>query len=289
MNPVSFAASSHASLHVATHRSHALVWSVRRELWENRSVYVAPLAAGAIYLIGFLVRLVAAPEITRNDVVAPYTFATLLIMATGVVVGIFYSLDALSAERRDRSVLFWKSLPVSDRTTVLAKAAIPLVVIPLLTTAITVVVHILMLASSSVALSLGGLPLYELWRQVALLNMTLDLVYHMMTLHVLWYAPIFAWLLLASAWARRAAFLWAGLPILAIAVLERVVLDSSRFLNVLQSRLVGGLQSFPASSDPMSHVSPGLYLRSSELWIGLAIAIIFLAMAAHVRRRNGPT
>lgn len=288
MNPDSFAATSPAPVHVAPRRSHTLMWSVRRELWENRAVYVAPLAAGAIYLIGFLVRLVAAPGIIVKDIVAPYTFATFLIMGTGVVVGIFYSLDALYAERRDRSILFWKSLPVSDSTTVLAKAAIPVLVIPLLTTAITVVVHIVMLLSSIVGLSLGGLPVYELWRKVALLNMTLDLMYHMVTIHVLWYAPIFAWLLLASACARRAAFLWAGIPILAIAVLEQLILDSSHFLNMLQSRLVGGLKNISGSSDPLAHVSPGLYVRSPDLWIGLAIAMVFLATAVQVRRRNSP-
>ncbi len=62
----------------------------------------------------------------------PYTFAAGCIMATAFIVGVFYCLDALHGERRDRSILFWKSLPVSDLTTVLSKASIPLVVLPLL-------------------------------------------------------------------------------------------------------------------------------------------------------------
>ena len=61
----------------------------------------------------------------------PYSHAAMLLMVTAFIVGVFYSLDALHGERRDRSILFWKSLPVSDLTTVLSKASIPLVVLPL--------------------------------------------------------------------------------------------------------------------------------------------------------------
>ena len=72
-------------------------------------------------------------------------------MLTGIVVSVFYCLDALHGERRDRSILFWKSLPVSDLTTVLAKASIPLVILPLLTFAITVAMQWIMLLISSVS------------------------------------------------------------------------------------------------------------------------------------------
>ena len=51
-------------------------------------------------------------------------------MLTAFLVGVFYCLDALHGERRDRSILFWKSLPVSDLTTVLAKASVPCRVLP---------------------------------------------------------------------------------------------------------------------------------------------------------------
>ena len=61
----------------------------------------------------------------------------------------FYCLDALYGERRDRSILFWKSLPVSDLTTVLSKASIPIVVLPLLTFAVTVATQLIMLLSAA--------------------------------------------------------------------------------------------------------------------------------------------
>ena len=140
-----------------------LYWSVRRELWENRSIYIAPLAVAAVFLFGFLISMIHLPRQMRaasaldpmqqHELIAqPYDIAAALIMATAFIVGVFYCLDALHGERRDRSILFWKSLPVSDLTTVLSKASIPLVVLPLLTFAITVATQLIMLLLSSAVL-----------------------------------------------------------------------------------------------------------------------------------------
>src|SRR5262249_50005244 len=111
-------------------------WSVRREVWEYRSIYIAPLAAAAVFLFGYAMSMLRLPqkmrELSALDpmrqrelIEQPYTFAALLIMGTTFVVAFFYCLDTLHGERRDRSILFWKSLPVSDLTTVLAKATVP--------------------------------------------------------------------------------------------------------------------------------------------------------------------
>ncbi len=144
-----------------------LYWSIRRELWENRSIYIAPLAVAAVYLFGFLISLFWVPRSMRgmgahhslppiNVLAMPYSHASMLIMLISLLVGIFYSLDALHSERRDRSILFWKSLPVSDLTTVLSKASIPLVVLPLVTFAITVALHLIMLLLNAAVLLVSG-------------------------------------------------------------------------------------------------------------------------------------
>src|SRR5712664_491362 len=125
--------------------SRHMYWSVRRELWEHRSIYIAPLAAAAVFLLAFLTVLTLSPAHWHEGLDTPYEFAAALIMGTGFIVGIFYSLDALYGERRDRSILFWKSLPVSDLTTVLSKFAIPLIMLPLLSFAIAVVTQFVML------------------------------------------------------------------------------------------------------------------------------------------------
>ena len=181
----------------------------------------------------------AAAEADRSS---RTTVAALLIMATTLVVGVFYCLDALHGERRDRSILFWKSLPVSDLTTVLSKASIPLVVLPLLTFAITVVTQLIMLLLSSAVLLGSGLSVATLWTHLPLFQMSLMLLYHLLTVHALWYAPIYGWLLLVSAWARRAPFLWAVLPLLAIGRVEKIAFNTSHFAAML-TRLGGGAEA----------------------------------------------
>src|SRR3954469_7533219 len=197
-----------------------MFWSLRRELWENRSIYLAPLAVAALFLFGFLVSLVFLPGKMRaaasldpakqHELLAsPYVVASGLMMLTTVAVGIFYCLDALYGERRDRSNLFWKSLPVSDLTTVLSKAITPLVILPLVTFAITTGLQWIMLLMSTAVLLLSGLGVPTLWTHASLFQLWLMLLYHLLTVHGLWYAPVYGWLLLISAWARRAPFLWA--------------------------------------------------------------------------------
>ena len=129
-----------------------MYWSLQRELWENRSLYLAPLAVAALILVASLIgtnHLLPAklhdqslnPAQQQELIEQPYNFAALVIMGTTFVVAVFYCLDALHGERRDRSILFWKSLPVSDLTTVLSKAITPVVILPLVTFAITAPAH----------------------------------------------------------------------------------------------------------------------------------------------------
>ncbi|MDR3747031.1 MAG: ABC transporter permease [Acidobacteriota bacterium] len=277
--------------------SRLMYWSVVRELWESRSIYIAPLAVAALILLGFLIatigRALSEANLAQRRAVLeePYSFAALLIMATTFIVSVFYCLDALHGERRDRSILFWKSLPVSDLTTVLAKAAIPLVVLPLLTFAITVVTQWIMALVSSAVLLESGLGVAPLWTRLSLSQTWLMLLYHLVTVHALWYAPIYGWLLLVSAWARRAAFLWAGLPLLAIALVEKIAFNTTHFAAILGNRMSGGAEAvtMPGSSpmDPMTHLTPGHFLTSPGLWIGLATTAGFLAGAVRLRRSQG--
>jgi ABC-2 type transport system permease protein len=280
-----------------------MYWSVRRELWESRSIYIAPPAVAALVLVGFLISTVHLPDKMRaalalnpmqqHELIAqPYNFAALLVMLTTFIVGVFYCLDALHGERRDRSILFWKSLPVSDLTTVLSKASIPLVVLPLLTFAITVVTQFIMLLLSTAVLLGSGLSVATLWTQLPLFRMSLMLLYHLVTVHALWYAPIFGWLLLVSGWARRAPFLWAGLPLLAIGIVEKIAFNTSHFAAMLGHRMGGGAEAVTAPGsvpmDTMTHLTPGHFLSSPGLWIGLAVTAVFLAVAVRLRRYRDP-
>ena len=281
-----------------------LYWSVRRELWENRSIYVAPLAVAGVFLFGFLISLITLPHRMREAMALdamkrqaaieqPYDFAALLLMGTTLIVAIFYCLDALYGERRDRSILFWKSLPVSDVTTVVSKAIIPILVLPLVTFAVTVVTQLIMLMLSTVALMGSGTSAAALWTNLHLWHMSAGLLYHLVAMHGLWYAPFFGWLLLVSAWARRVPFLWAVLPPFAIGAVEKIAFNTSYFAMMLGSRFAGDAGNAASkagdmSMDAMTPFAPLQFVINPRLWIGLAITAAFLAAAVRLRRHREP-
>ena len=280
-------------------------WSVQRELWEIRSIYVAPLAAGGLIVFGSLLSTVHLASKMRaamaldpmkqmERIQQPYNFAALLMMGVYLVVAVFYCLDALHGERRDRSILFWKSMPVSDLTTVLSKAFIPVVILPLITFAITFAVQWIMLLIGSLVLLAHGMSAAILWRQLPLTQMWVMLFFHLFAIHGVYWAPIYAWLILVSGWARRAVFLWAGLPLLAVGVVEKIAFNTAHFGRLLLSQLVGGrdIGSMTAPGNEMMHPltlgAVGQFLVSPGLWIGLAFAAVFLAAAVRLRRYQGP-
>jgi ABC-2 type transport system permease protein len=281
----------------------AFYWSLRRELWENRSIYIAPLAVAAVALFAFSISAIAGISIkslrldwthSRDAVAMPYDITAGLLMLTCIIVGMFYCLDALHSERRDRSILFWKSLPVSDTTTVLAKASVPIIVLPLLTFAIAFVTQFIMLLLSSLILLASGMSVAALWAKLSFFRMSLMLLYHLLTAHGLWPFPVYCWLLLVSGWARRATFLWAALPVLAIAGVEALVFHTWHFATLVGLRLIGDAPIFSSTpgetfpSGPMTHITAGRFLFSPGLWIGLAVAAIFLISAIRLRRYQGP-
>lgn len=301
-------AALHATQDAATpvSASRRFYWSLRRELWENRSVTLALLAVAALILAGFLIGSLRVASFSmqysfhrdalhsypsNNPSVQPYTFAVLLLMLTSFLVTIFYCLGALYYERSDRSILFWKSLPVSDATAVAAKAAVAIVFLPIFTSLVTFATGWLMLLINSAALLGQGKSAAVLWTRVSLLEMPLMVLYHLLAIHGLWYAPLYAWLLLVSAWARRVPFLWAVLPVLAVGAVEKIAFNSTRFLAMLGDRIGGGGPApFPpaVSMGHLMPVHPGQFLISPGLWIGLAVAAAFLAGAVRLRRYRGP-
>ena len=279
-------------------------WSVRRELWENRSIYVAPLIVAVVALFGFLVSTIGMPERRqavlsldpvrqRTMIGAPYDVVAIMLIFTAFIVGVFYCLDALHSERRDRSILFWKSLPVSDLTTVLSKATVPVVILPLIIFATIVMVQFLMLLWSSAILLPSGLAATT-WTRFNLFQQSLILLYSLIVI-AFWHAPIYGWALLISGWARRATFLWAVLPLLAISVLEKIAFDTTHFASMLKDRVFGAGDTAFAfqphhgiAVNSLIQLTPGRYFTTPGLWIGLAFAAAFIALAVRQRRYRGP-
>ena len=280
-------------------------WSVRRELWENRSIYIAPLIVAAVQVFGFAVSIIGLaerrralllldPTKQRAGIELPYDIAAMMMIFTAFIVGVFYCLDALHGERRERSILFWKSLPVSDLTTVLSKATIPMVVLPLVTFAIIVCTQLIMLLMSSVTLLAHGVSPASTWTHVPVFQNCVVLLYGLVAI-ALWHAPIYGWALLVSGLARRATFLWAVLPFIAISVLEKIAFNTSHFSAMMMDRLMGFA---PGAFDFQGHhgiaiyslaqLTPGRYLSTPGLWIGLVFAAAFLIATVRLRRYRGP-
>ncbi len=278
-------------------------WSVRRELWEHRSIHVAPLAAAVVTLIGFLFGLLGLPRAMRAaatltgaksaaGLATPYEFLAFAVVLTGLLVGLFYCLGALHGERRDRSVLFWKSLPVSDLVTVLAKAAVPMLVLPAVMFATVIAAHLIMLALGTAVVLAGGFDPRLLWAHVPVPGIWVTLAQGLPILS-LWYAPLYAWFIMVSAWARRTPYLWVLGPPLALALIERLALGTTVVGSWLRLRLAGPFMAAYAEgrSKTPGHPAQGVNpadLGSPHLWIGLVLAAAFLAAAVWLRRSRDP-
>ena len=282
------------------------LWSVRREVWENRSLYVVPLIMAMVGIAVFVLHamlpphpmpdwLEMVPGRPGNAKAAPFNAMSAILMATAFLVGVFYCLDALQGERRDRSILFWKSMPVSDLTTVLSKAAVPLLVLPAIVFVIAMVAQFALLLMSTVWVIVAGAAgdLGTLWRSFSLFERPLRLIYALVV-STLWHAPIYGWLLLVSGWAKRAAFVWAVLPIGIAFVVETLSFETRYIASLLPRRVFGWSQ---AAFDPLpgapkeappTVLAPGDFLTSPDLWLGLALAAVFIAAAVRLRRGRGP-
>jgi ABC-2 type transport system permease protein len=316
---------------------------VRREYWENRSLWIAPLIVAGFILVAVifgsahtsggisitvgeegaaaeiqglkdkerevLQALTSMPAEKKRSLYAItlWSFAMIQAMTLGIVV-IFYLLDALYTERKDRSILFWKSLPISDTQTVLSKFAVGLIVAPLFVVAVTALVQ---LAFSGIwSLRFGGsvigniVPAWDasVWFHVQAVTL--------MTFFVaaLWYAPIAGYLLLVSAWARRNPFLWAVLPPVVIVMVEELLLNTNYFGRFLFDRAFGFLDkvdlgakfgdaeqaaeipgAVPTVGGLFEGIDIGAVFTSPQLWLGIVAAAAMLYAAARIRRYRDDT
>lgn len=288
---------------ITTRATRPFYWSVLRELWENKSTYIAPGIVAGVILLGELASAGHLPERRRNAMLLdevrrraaielPYDVVAMVLIITGLIVGFFYCLDALYGERRDRSSLFWKSLPVSDRTAVLAKLSIPLLIIPPIIFGIAVVTQFILLLISTAVLVPSGLA-GTTWQNFNLLRESVVLLYGLIVI-ALWHAPIYGWALLISGIAKRATFLWAVIPPFAVAVFEKITFNTSYTSSMLTSRLFGAgdtafdFQMHRSISVDLAQLTPGRFLATPGLWIGFIVAAIFVAAAIRLRRYRGP-
>lgn len=311
-----------------------MYWLVKREFWEHRGGFFwAPIITGGVFLLlnimgiitaevvgarhginfgasGGLQRVIAdmdAGDLSKVGFaldVAMYSAMGLLIVVLGFVV-FFYCLGALYDDRRDRSILFWKSLPISDASTVLSKIISATVLAPVVAVITGIVVGILQLLILAVTLSFHGVNVWQLLVLAHPFRVMFNLVGYI-PLYVLWALPSVGWLLLCSAWARSKPFLWAvalpvatGLLVSWFGIMGLFDLPTTWFWKNIVQR--GLFSVFPGTGSMFGHhgnitvtSNPDMdfmnlgntyqLLASPNLWIGVVVGLGLLAGAIWFRR-----
>jgi ABC-2 type transport system permease protein len=305
-----------------------ILWLIRREIWENRSLWIAPLVIAGVILIAAAFGGIHVGDndniwvgtgdsdvdnISPNDreqirgamasaglekkqmiyAITLSTFTAVQLFAM-VIVLFFYLLDSLLAERKDRSILFWKSLPVSDTEVVLSKLLTAAVVVPLFVLLVSSVLQVLFAFVWSVRF--GGTILGDTlmaWDGATWLQLQASFLM-LIVAALFWYLPLLAYLMVVSVWARRNAFLWAVLPPLSILAIEGMIVRSTHFAEFLGRRLVGVFQimegalrgidkdTAPAVSDVFECVTA--VLTHPETWYGVLVAAGMIFGAIRIRR-----
>jgi ABC-2 type transport system permease protein len=294
---------------------------IRREVWEHRAIYVTPLVIALIVSIMAItgqavvsafdqavdIAILGATNLGPTERAAAITVlmtgvSSLLIMAMWVLT-IFYALDALYAERKDRSILFWRSLPCTDAETVISKLITAAVVIPLVTFAVIVVTHLVVLALASIWLGFQGADAWHLvWRAAPLADNWAATLILLLALP-LWLSPFIGWFLFVSAFTRRSPLLVAFLPIVIVPMLERSLVGTSVFADAFFVRtaslpLFHGMSagdifshqgdewgiSSEAPAGLLSLIDLSKFLGSGSLWLGLVVCALFVTAAIYVRR-----
>ncbi|QDH69940.1 ABC transporter permease [Marilutibacter alkalisoli] len=322
------AATESRNLPATPHPTHKFKLLLKRELWEHRGGFFwAPVIVGAIAIVFALIAAVAGTVLGPglNDVridgheideVARITGAigdgTLLggiglamIVLTFVV--FFYALGSLYDDRRDRSILFWKSLPISDSQMVLSKVAWALLLAPLLAVVIGIATGLALWVITALTTSINGLP----GSAGIFLNShpfrVIGNVLAMWPVQMAWALPTIGWLMLCSAWARSKPFLWAVIvPVLTCALVS--FMDIFPGVSIRHDVLwyvvaYRGLMSLiPGSFAPILDVSargidgPGdvanvidataswQAFATIDMWIGVAIGAAMIYAAIRLRR-----
>jgi ABC-2 type transport system permease protein len=282
-------------------------WLIRREFWENRAIWMIPAVFGGLLLLAALFTQVTIPRLTstKESEEAAAGFLVLVGAMFYLVMALYsawYLLDCLYTDRKDRSILFWKSLPISDATTVLCKLLIGMIIVPLVyfaaadATALIAAFILSIRARASIGSSLWN---GEVWWQIQVLWM-----YAIVTTAV-WYLPVAGWLMLLSAWAKRAVILWAILPPLLLNIFERLFFGTHMVSQIIGRRLTGlpwvsfnlsknmwtpaagAVDNAGSAAPSVWHlINPSGFFGSAETWIGVAVGIALIVAAIQLRMRR---
>jgi len=297
---------------------------IKRELWEHRSIFVTPAAIAGVMMLLTLMTLVfagdfqqelnlaifgaqnVAGETERKAVLTGFFLISSQPFLIGLgVLTVFYALDSLYAERKDKSILFWRSLPVTDAETVISKLLTALVVIPAIAMIGIVVTNLINLIVTSIWVSSkGGDAGMLVWRSVSFADNWTAMVVVLYAI-ALWMSPFIGWFLFVSAWTRRSPLLMAFLPLIVIPIIEGIFLRSAHFWTAVWGRAARipvfagiDIERFFDEDNPMhgagnipeeivsllGHLDIAKFVTSIDTWIGLVVCGLLTTAAIYVRR-----
>ncbi|MDH3719571.1 MAG: ABC-2 transporter permease [Planctomycetota bacterium] len=292
---------------------------IRREVWEHRSIYVAPIAVAVVMSLISIAGMVTvsafdneirmailgasniAGDAERQAAMTVFFLGTSWIFLFSLaILTVFYTLDSLYAERKDKSILFWRSLPVTDAETVISKLLTAIVVLPLVTVVAIIVTHLLNLVASSVWIAVkGGDAGHLVWGSVALLDNWLA-AFIVTFASALWMSPFIGWFLFVSAWTKRSPLLMAFMPLILVPLIELIILRSSFFAEAVFGR--GGMMPLFRGMDMegffdkermqvneelirlLGHLDIVKFIASPSLWVGVIVCGLLTTAAIYVRR-----
>ncbi len=288
---------------------------IRREFWEHRALWIAPTVVGVLLVLSALPLHIGhvsfddpaefADPVKRRGIFMLMVWGQSLpqYLVMSIVVS-FYLLDCLYSERKDRSILFWKSLPVSDASTVISKLLVALVVVPLGVYLIAMATSILFQAIWAARMASGSVPdIAAAWDTVAWLKVQALTLYGLV-ISMLWYSPLAAFLLLVSAWARKNVFLWATLPPIIAIIAEKWAFGTRYVAKLLKYRTWGIWDALlvPASTAEsfrrphvvsldrlFDNITMAKAFLNIDLWLGVAVAAAFVIAATRIRRYRDDT
>jgi ABC-2 type transport system permease protein len=311
--------------------THALttLWTLlRRELWESPIAFKwTPLGIAGLIIVFTLLtmiigarfdaemvfttdalRMFANETFEQKQLVVSgmlFSFATIFFQLMLLII-LFYLAGSLYDDRKDRSILFWKSLPVSDWMTVTSKLATAALLIPAMFLAAIIITHLaLLIIASGYGLVAGVNPITEFWLPASLPRLWTVMAVGLL-IQALWLLPIYAWLIFCSSWAPRLPILIAIAIPAAIAITQHVwTLVSSFSLPQFNIGLIMlkrlGSSILPLSADInfdgnysdiqfhpdlfMSYSNVFSYLFRWDMWVGIVIGLGLLGGAVWFRRR----
>lgn len=305
-------------------------WLVRREFWENKAIFLwLPVALSLGFFVMFLVVEISFKEFLsenrfkelqrmfgdaealafrmKNAVnitfsVSQFILHTLLVVSA--FLSSFYLFSSLNGDRRDRSILFWKSMPVSDHLQVVVKLVFPLLLTPVLVIVLGFLSYFCAALIVAVLSVFGPINLFASILANQELYLTPLTYLSLLPFYFFWALPTVGWFLLVSSVARSRVFPWAvGVPILSTIIcfflngMLKLQWDTAWIVKSLLARLIAAnipgiwvLELSPAELEASKHQPLGMTIgnvpwSSASLWWGVLFGVVMMMIAIRVRKR----